>query len=232
MSTFSRPKTTKERKCPNRKCRHIHASGNPCHIFVQEQHNPDDESSEEEESSEESEEEEEEEEDEEEELDSDDEGPPPDLMEMAKGAAKGLAARGKSAAKQAKEAAKRAAREAAKAMLTKLLEQPMWATTAGFKRCNCTVGVPNDDPKFWPVAMERYAGTEVRINQLGEPPEDGWHLWHHRHKPPAPVLGQCFAFVNPRSLARASCACKSWSEEVRLPRVGGLCAAARLDVSP
>jgi len=99
-----RSSTVRQRTCPNHKCRHIHAEGNPCHVFVSAPPGGLDSSSEEEESEEESESESEEEE-EEEESNSDDEGPPPgpvnmsDMMNMAKNVGKGAV----SEAKRAKE---------------------------------------------------------------------------------------------------------------------------------
>lgn len=97
-----RSSTVRQRKCPNPKCRHIHAEGNPCHVFVSAPPGGLESSSEEEESEEESESESEEEA---EESDSDDEGPPPgpvnmtDIMNMAKNIGKGAM----SEAKRAKE---------------------------------------------------------------------------------------------------------------------------------
>jgi hypothetical protein len=206
----------KQRKCPHPKCRHIHAEGNPCHVFVvlppAEQGN-----SSEEEDEEESESESEEAEEEEEEVNSDDDEPPPgqvnmaEMMRLAKGAGKGA----KSGAKQAKEAAKRAAVAAAKAATRVTLEEPAWCRRAGFARCNCHAGVPLGDPKYWPVAQDRFAGRgefEVRINTAGEKPERGWHSWRPHCAPPPAALVPALGFVNPRAVARAACVGRDWRD--------------------
>ena len=64
------------------------------------------------------------------------------------------------------------------------------------------------------VAIERFAGGEVHINQHGDAPKGGWHFWKIHAPPPVEVLGRCFSYVNPRSLARGASACKAWAEEV------------------
>jgi hypothetical protein len=143
-----------KRRCPNMKCRHIHAGGTPCHVFIVDKSkaNDDDESDEETESEEEESEEEEEESEEEDEDgdDDDDEGGNMDLaaiMDMGKKASRSTAGGAKEQARKAK----RAEKEALKALKRKAHQTPSWAQDLRLKRCNCTMGVPIGSKEFWPV---------------------------------------------------------------------------------
>jgi len=207
------------------KCRHIHAHGFPCHVFVPDKKKGDDEESEEETESEEEDEEEEEEEEEEDDDEDDDDTDDGNMglakmMEMGKKAAKGALSGAKDAARRA---SKREAREEASAERRRSLPTPAWAADLfSLKRCNCTAGVPPGSKAFWPVGAERFVlgplgGAEaVRINLLGDDPEGGWQKFQPVKPPEGDVLRLAFEWANPRTLAKACCVNKAWSVQAAL----------------
>eukprot|EP00618_Florenciella_parvula_P019537 CAMPEP_0119497296 /NCGR_PEP_ID=MMETSP1344-20130328/20383_1 /TAXON_ID=236787 /ORGANISM="Florenciella parvula, Strain CCMP2471" /LENGTH=211 /DNA_ID=CAMNT_0007533077 /DNA_START=10 /DNA_END=642 /DNA_ORIENTATION=+ len=133
----------------------------------------------------------------------------PSMMDMAKSGAKGMLKGAKAAAAGAKHgvhSAKMAAKRTG-GSTEKLLQTPNWARDCGFKRCNCDYGVPDDNPDFVPLAINRFAGG-ICIN-TGEcepitPPKAVL-------QPPVDVLRGALPFLNPRSLAKAKRVGRLWN---------------------
>ena len=215
-------------RCPDRSCRHIHAEGMPCPVFVRKtklnvggsDSDSDSDSNSDSDSDSGSEEESSEDEDAPESVTKSMAKMGRGALSMAAKAGKGAAAAAGAAGKAAKHTANMAktiAKNAASGNLNANLrhETPDWARALHYRRCNCLQGVPPNNVAFIPVLPNRNVGGII-INDKGDKPTGGWKVWRRnvRGGPPVDVLRGALPFVNPRSLALASTVCTVWHPEV------------------
>ena len=88
------------------------------------------------------------------------------------------------------------------------LNTPNFVKRIGYVRCNCILGVPNDEPKEWvPVPDIRYAGDiEIRAENRKDP------VWKKAIFPSDQVLNLVNRFLDARSLGIASKVNRGWKE--------------------
>jgi hypothetical protein len=86
------------------------------------------------------------------------------------------------------------------------LNTPKFVKRIGYVRCNCILGVPNDEPKEWVAVPEiRYVGEiEVRAEFRRET------FYKKAMEPSETVLALAMRFLDARSLGRASMVNTSW----------------------
>jgi WD40 repeat protein len=87
------------------------------------------------------------------------------------------------------------------------LNTPKFVRAIGYVRCNCILGVPNDEPKeYIPVPDTRYCGEiEVRAEYRKEP--------QYKHKPPTDeVLQLVESFLDARTLGACAIVSTQWRE--------------------
>uniref|UniRef100_A0A7S2RZP4 Guanine nucleotide-binding protein subunit beta-like protein n=1 Tax=Rhizochromulina marina TaxID=1034831 RepID=A0A7S2RZP4_9STRA len=221
----------KRYSCPHRGCRHVHAQGQPCHVFVPtrklKEPEPDsdldsDEMSSDEDdvdalqnmSAEEVEEMHRAEAQAAAEAGADAEITMADIMKMGK---KGLSMLAKGG-QQLKEAAKHGAHKAKmtgkrlRGKASNGMPTPDWVKKCGYRRCNCDYGVPDNDPEFLAVPGERYVGGIcINTGVCAPVPPPARVL-----APPEECLRGAFPFLNPKSLGRAKAVTGLWAKEVAL----------------
>lgn len=209
-------------RCPDERCGHMHAEGEPCHVFVPtwkwvDREEPESESSTESEPDTPSDMDEEEMQA----MQADmlakeraalqEEMGGPSMLELAGMGAKSLLAGAKKGVRMAADGA-HAAKMTVKRMkgdAKRKLTTPDWARKCQFRRCNCDYGVPNNDVNFLPVPSQRFVGN-ICIN-TGECAE--YPPWRKQLEVPVDVLRGVLPFLNARSIAHAARVCRMWSQE-------------------